>query len=129
MQICVLFRSCLAPVWLPNAGAFSFCHSPSGPDLPDQQSVVYRDNEPLPAALARGRTTTLTAWFKANRDHPEATDLLYADFPGHYTWPATKKWTPRRRPIPVVGRMFHANPGVLLILSMTTSPVFWLSAF
>lgn len=89
--------------------------------LPDQQSVVYRDNEPLPAALARGRTTTLTAWFKANRDHPEARHLLYADFPGHYTWPATKKWTPRRRPIPVVGRMFHTNPGVLLILSMATS--------
>ena len=49
--------------------------------LPDQQSVVYRDDEPLPAAMARGCVTTLTAWFKANHDYPDARDLLYADFP------------------------------------------------
>lgn len=82
--------------------------------LPDQQSVVYHDSEPLHAALARGRTTTLTEWFTANRDHQEARDLLYADFPTRFTWHSKKKWKPRKSPAPVVGRMYSTNPGMLL---------------
>ncbi|XP_064644732.1 uncharacterized protein LOC135498407 [Lineus longissimus] len=77
--------------------------------LPNQQSIVFTPGS-AQEALDRAKDTTLTAWFQANKMYPEARNILYHEFPEHYTWnksPAT--WTPRKRMF-AIGRMYTASP-------------------
>ena len=76
--------------------------------LPEQQSVVFNDNEPLQQVSQRTRVTKLTEYFATNRAHPSG--LLYSDFPNRFTW-KRNKWRPRRRQRAVVGRMYLTNAG------------------
>jgi hypothetical protein len=56
------------------------------------------------------RDTTLTAYFKANQEYPEARDLLYQDFPSKFVWKKTpRKWAPRQRDF-AIGRMYYCHP-------------------
>lgn len=49
--------------------------------------------------LDRGpRRTTLTEYFTKNATDPSAREILYPNFPEHFTWNSTtKKWTTRKR--------------------------------
>ena len=58
---------------------------------------------------AAGRDTTLTAYFKANAQHPQARTILYQDFPAKFRWNVkTHKWTPRARGL-AIGRMYFVS--------------------
>ena len=50
--------------------------------LPDQQRVYFREEEAA-AERAEGGDTHLTAWFRLNREDPNACHLLYSDIPKH----------------------------------------------
>jgi PIF1-like helicase/Helitron helicase-like domain at N-terminus len=56
------------------------------------------------------KDTNLTAYFKANANHPEARDLLYQDMPSKFVWiPKQRKWKPRQQGF-ALGRMYYAHP-------------------
>jgi hypothetical protein len=82
--------------------------------LPNQQLITWNeDNTPNLQAMVQqqaNRDTTLTGYFKANEEYPEARQLLYQDFPSKFVWKAeTKKWQPRQRGF-AIGRMYYAHP-------------------
>ena len=53
----------------------------------------------------------LTAYFDANRHHEEAHEILYRDFPEHFTWQSDDKfWQKRKNSIFQVGRVISAHP-------------------
>ena len=82
--------------------------------LRDEQIVHFQDEELIEDIAARpGRETTLTAWFVANTEHPEAArGVKYHDFPKFFVWLTTqRKWKPRaRNQTSTVGRMYSADP-------------------
>ncbi len=54
--------------------------------------------------------TTLTAYFKANQEYPEAQDLLYQDFSSKFVWkPKVRKWKLRQRDF-AIGHMYYCHP-------------------
>jgi len=56
------------------------------------------------------RDTTLTAYFKANQEYPEAQELLYQDFPSKFVWKKTqRKWKPRQKDF-AIGHMYYCHP-------------------
>ena len=70
-------------------------------EAPDAQDVMDR---------ATARDSKLTAYFKANQNHPEANDLLYQDLPSKFVWKAKeRKWTLRKKDFSI-GRMYYASP-------------------
>ncbi|CAG8558882.1 12162_t:CDS:2 [Acaulospora morrowiae] len=70
--------------------------------LPDQQMVVFSDNEPLQEVLQLNNIhkTMLTEWFTANTIYPEARELTYSDFSTKWVWNKQRRqWTPRKHDI------------------------------
>ncbi|CAG8841493.1 6828_t:CDS:1, partial [Gigaspora margarita] len=64
--------------------------------LQDQQRVNFEKSSTLSeiAVAERNRHTILTEYFQKNTKDSEARNLLYADFPIHYTWnKQIRKWT------------------------------------
>ena len=56
------------------------------------------------------KKTTLLAWFKINKDCPEARSVPYHIFPEQFTWNSTAgKWKARKAGR-VIGRLYQANP-------------------
>ncbi len=56
------------------------------------------------------RDTTLTAYFKANEEYPQARDVLYPDFPSKFVYQKnTRKWKPRKKG-DAIGRMYYCHP-------------------
>ena len=54
----------------------------------------------------------MTEWFEANRTYPEARNTTYQDFPRKWVYDKqVKKWHPRKRGAPAIGRMYFASPG------------------
>ena len=85
--------------------------------LENQQNCYFNANQTskdIPTILDRSGSTTLTAWFKYNREHPNdkiAQKLRYSDFTDHYTWNVAKKmWSPRIRNTKSIGRMHFVYP-------------------
>jgi hypothetical protein len=83
--------------------------------LPGQHLVTFDPNEDPQAVLERAASeeTTLTAFFKANRDHHlrvEAQKYTYQEFPQYFTWKSsTKSWDLRKKGF-TLGRMYHVSP-------------------
>ena len=71
-------------------------------EAPDAQDVMDR---------ATSHDSKLTAYFKANENHPDqANDLLYQDFPSKFVWnPKERKWTLQKKDFSI-GRMYYASP-------------------
>lgn len=65
--------------------------------LPGQHAVLYKIGK-AEEALQKSKDTTLTAWFKAHNEIPEARDVPYHLFPVHFTWNAS------------IGCLYLANP-------------------
>ena len=58
------------------------------------------------------KLTTLTGWFKANRDtdSEDIHNTLYQDFPSKMVWvQKDRRWKPRSQGF-AIGRMYHAHP-------------------
>ena len=83
--------------------------------LPGQQYVTWNQNGQQTmqdiVQNAAECDTTLTAFFKANREYPElANNLLYQDFPSKFTsQKKTHKWKPRQRGF-TIGRLYYVPP-------------------
>ena len=80
--------------------------------LKDQNLIYYNPDDDINEVLDRASgKTALTAWFDANRQYPEARDILYPDFPCTWVYvKKTKKWKPRERGAGAIGRMYFASP-------------------
>ena len=80
--------------------------------LSDQQLVYYNPDDILDEIVDReaSKSTTLTAWFDANKNHEEARQTTYNDFPQTWVYDKkNKKWTPRQQGF-AIGRMYFASP-------------------
>ena len=81
--------------------------------LEDQQLVYYNADDDVDEVLGRGalKKTPLTEWFKANETYPDARNTAYQDFPKKWVYvKEAKKWKPRERGPPAIGRMYFASP-------------------
>ncbi|CAG8847121.1 28867_t:CDS:1, partial [Racocetra persica] len=61
---------------------------------------IFKNNEDSDKVIRRGSkiATTLTAWFKANQQFQEASELTYADFPTYWVYNKQhKKWKPQQK--------------------------------
>lgn len=115
VQVPVLPTVCMED--LPLAHADLFLPKRLAIHLEDEQTIYYRDDEQTELAnlldRAAGERTMLLAWFQYNADHPEGShlQLLYHQFPTHFTWQVNqKKWQPRRRSSDSIGRMYMTSP-------------------
>ncbi|XP_019178829.1 PREDICTED: uncharacterized protein LOC109173962 [Ipomoea nil] len=81
--------------------------------LPNQQSVVFADDDPVDNILSRPTIlqSIFLEWFEANKTYPEARKLTYAEMPTKFVWKKDiRKWHPRKRGFSI-GRVFYVPPG------------------
>ncbi|XP_019185982.1 PREDICTED: uncharacterized protein LOC109180727 [Ipomoea nil] len=81
--------------------------------LPNQQSVVFADDDPVDNILSRPTIlqSMFLEWFEANKTYPEARKLTYAKMPTKFVWKKDiRKWHPRKRGFSI-GRVFYVPPG------------------
>ena len=64
--------------------------------LPGDQSVLFEEGDEQKVLAAGPPETKLTGFFKANKNHETSRDLLYTDFPGHFSWKAGE-WKRKKR--------------------------------
>ncbi|XP_025692828.1 uncharacterized protein [Arachis hypogaea] len=80
--------------------------------LPDQQPVVFTDNESLVEAVAKAtvKESMFLGWFAANKTNAEARKLTYNEFPSKFVWKSSlRAWEPRKSH-QVIGRMIFVPP-------------------
>nr|XP_029153010.1 uncharacterized protein LOC114927430 isoform X2 [Arachis hypogaea] len=80
--------------------------------LPDQQPVVFTDNESLVEALAKAnvKESMFLAWFAADEKYAEARQLTYTEFLAKFVWkPSPRAWEPKKSH-QVIGRMIFVPP-------------------
>ncbi|XP_019179101.1 PREDICTED: uncharacterized protein LOC109174321 [Ipomoea nil] len=78
--------------------------------LPNQQSGVFADDDPVDNILSRP-TIMFLEWFEANKTYPAARQLTYAEMPTKFVWKKdVRKWQPRKRGF-AIGRVFYVPPG------------------
>lgn len=84
--------------------------------LPLVHIVKMRKNAKLkdiidnPKNHNKNHKTMLTEWFAANREHIEARELTYCEFPLKWRWEEkTKTWIKRQRGFKI-GRLYYVNP-------------------
>ncbi|XP_019182973.1 PREDICTED: uncharacterized protein LOC109177926 [Ipomoea nil] len=81
--------------------------------LPNQQSVVFADDDPVDNILSRPTIlqSMFLEWFEANKTYPEARKLTYAEMPTKFVWKKDiRKCHPRKRGFSI-GRVFYVPPG------------------
>ncbi|XP_052114412.1 uncharacterized protein LOC107480535 [Arachis duranensis] len=101
--------------------------------LPDQQPVVFTDNESLVEALAKAnvKESMFLAWFAANEKYAEARQLTYTEFLAKFVWkPSPRAWEPKKSH-QVIGRMIFVPPssGKLYYLRMLLNIVKGLTSY
>jgi PIF1-like helicase/Helitron helicase-like domain at N-terminus/Helicase len=76
--------------------------------LPDQQSVVFRDNQNI--QNIQPPDSMLLAYFYVCGIDPEASMYTYLDFPFHYSWdPKQKMWYKRQKKHYTIGRLHSVS--------------------
>ncbi|CAD6210906.1 unnamed protein product [Miscanthus lutarioriparius] len=81
--------------------------------LPLENSIIYAEDDNLEEVVCdpRNTVTKLTAWFEANKTHPQAREFTYVEFPEHWTWHADGKyWQQRRNNRAKIGRITNISP-------------------
>ncbi|XP_049362072.1 uncharacterized protein LOC125826778 [Solanum verrucosum] len=81
--------------------------------LQGQNTIIFEESRTAESVLSRHdlEKTKFTEWFEANKEHPDARELTYSDFPTRWVWNGRdKKWT-RRKKGHAVGRIYFAHPG------------------
>ena len=79
--------------------------------LPNMQSVYFSEGNELDTLdRASTKDTTLTSWFKLNRDSSDARVYLYHDIPNHFVFDRDNKWKCRQQGERVIGRMYSVSP-------------------
>lgn len=78
--------------------------------LPEQQTIVFRDNDNLNDVLERRRNTMLTDWLALNQRDPEVNQYLYTEIPTYY-WFQRGTWRRRERGSQgTIGRLYFVQP-------------------
>ncbi|XP_051156401.1 uncharacterized protein LOC127291373 [Leptopilina boulardi] len=79
--------------------------------LPNQQLICFKEGLEE-EAVNKFKNTTLTAWFKLNRENPEARKYLYTEIPHKYVFvESSKTWKIRERITkPIICRMYFVSP-------------------
>ena len=80
--------------------------------LENEQLCYFNDEDDdnLEDILDKSSCTTLTEWFKTNRENPETRYLKYMNFCDMYVWnKSIKKWTLRQKSNSI-GRMYFVSP-------------------
>jgi hypothetical protein len=78
----------------------------------NKQQVVFPDSTNLDEIIQRPRSgvTMFTEWMETNKEHEDARELTYLEFPTKWTWyEKQKKWN-RRRGGKKIGRIYNAHP-------------------
>ena len=78
--------------------------------LPDEQPIYFQEGlEEQALRNAATKQTTLEGYFETNSKTP--TEYLYTEFPLHYVWKSTYKWSPRiRGGHKIIPRMYSVSP-------------------
>jgi len=80
--------------------------------LENEQQVIFPDSTDVRKILRRKgvKETKFTQWMETNKQHEEAKELTYADFPTKWVWKASeKKWEKRKQGY-AIGRIYYAHP-------------------
>lgn len=80
--------------------------------LPDEQHVVFNDDDQLDAVIENPSITKtkFLKWMDANRIYPGAANLTYPEFPTKFVWSAKhREWSPRKKGFKL-GRLYHVSP-------------------
>src|ERR1043165_1877907 len=66
--------------------------------LKNMQPLYFQEGNEIQAIRnAEIQDTTLTAWFKVNKENEHALEYLYAEIPEHFVFmKTTTKWKPRQ---------------------------------
>ena len=67
--------------------------------LENEQQVIFPDSTDVRKILRRKgvKETKFTQWMETNKQHEEAKELTYADFPTKWVWKASeKKWEKKK---------------------------------
>ncbi|XP_057250038.1 uncharacterized protein LOC125496641 [Beta vulgaris subsp. vulgaris] len=81
--------------------------------LPDEQTVLFTDDADVEEVLERPHIekTKFLSWMECNKEHAEARELSYVEFPTKFVWQArTREWTSRKKGF-AIGRIYHVTPG------------------
>lgn len=80
--------------------------------LPFGNNIVFTEDDNLEQVLQNpaNRVTKLTAWFEANKRHPDAMRYTYVEFPEHFTWHGDGKYWHIRRGSYKIGRIANVSP-------------------
>ncbi|XP_021717622.1 uncharacterized protein LOC110685399 [Chenopodium quinoa] len=102
--------------------------------LPNMQSIAVRPFENLRRVVRdpKRARTPLTEYFAMNATIDGGVNLLYNDFPEHYTWNSSvKEWKDRKNALTIVGRISFVLPAEgeryylrLLLLNVRNSTSF-----
>lgn len=77
--------------------------------LPDQQLVVYNEDDPVDDVLTRLSIgiNKFLGWMECNKIYPEARELTYSDFPSKFVWhQKEQQWKPRKKGF-AIGRITY----------------------
>lgn len=76
----------------------------------NEQNVYFKEGSEE-QFLNKNVDTTLTAWFKLNKNDSEARNLLYTEIARQYVFDKVKCWSKRKTTYkPVISRMYLVNP-------------------
>ncbi|CAG8595222.1 10578_t:CDS:2 [Acaulospora colombiana] len=80
--------------------------------LPNQQRIIFNKSDNITEVITdQNQQTSLTEYFITNAQDPDASNLLYVDFPQQYTWnKMIKRWKKHQHGNCIV-RIFMAHPG------------------
>lgn len=82
--------------------------------LPNEQSVVFKDNDPLDSVINRPSVekSQFLAWMECNKTSEKARKLTYVEFPTQFSWKPEKGiWQERVLDRFSIGRIYHVPPG------------------
>ncbi|XP_074374103.1 uncharacterized protein LOC141714484 [Apium graveolens] len=80
--------------------------------LPGEHSVIFEEDKCVENVLSMPgvEKTKFTEWLETNKNHEDARELTYSDFPTRWVWNNRDKiWTRRKKGISI-GRMYFAHP-------------------
>ncbi|XP_026377985.1 uncharacterized protein LOC113272351 [Papaver somniferum] len=80
--------------------------------LEGEQLVIHKDTDNLKDVLddADPDSSKFLQWMKANREHEDARELTYAEFPKEWIWDSNKReWRSRQRRWKI-GRIYYVHP-------------------
>lgn len=80
--------------------------------LENDQQVIFANSTDIRNIVRREgvKETKFTEWMKANKNHEEARELTYADFPTRWVWKAKEKKWEKRKQGHAIGRIYYAHP-------------------